>query len=317
MFLKTLIRDRVYSLLVLLALICAVATIVFPGTFPTFGNVSQLLLNLSIDTIVAVGMMILLISGVFDLSVGSIVAFTGCLAAHLMQVHHLPVPVALVVGLFSALIVGWVNGYLIAYQGINPMIQTLAMMGIVRGGALLVSGSGIQNLPYWFNAIGQSRLLGIQMPVWYMLLIVLLFAFLTNRTIFFRRYYFIGSNERAADLSGIRVNRMKLFAFMLSAGLAGVAGILLSSRLGTALPTMGRGMELRVITAVILGGASLSGGSGKVTGALVGALFMGVVANIMVIARVSGYWQEIILGVILILTLLADNLVQRRYKLNS
>jgi ribose transport system permease protein len=317
MFLKTLIRDRVYSLLVLLALICAVATIVFPGTFPTFGNVSQLLLNLSIDTIVAVGMMILLISGVFDLSVGSIVAFTGCLAAHLMQVHHLPVPVALVVGLLSALIVGWINGYLIAYQGINPMIQTLAMMGIVRGGALLVSGSGIQNLPYWFNAIGQSRLLGIQMPVWYMLLIVLLFAFLTNRTIFFRRYYFIGSNERAADLSGIRVNRMKLFAFMLSAGLAGVAGILLSSRLGTALPTMGRGMELRVITAVILGGASLSGGSGKVTGALVGALFMGVVANIMVIARVSGYWQEIILGVILILTLLADNLVQRRYKLNS
>ena len=110
---------------------------------------------------------------------------------------------------------------------------------------------------------------------------------------------------------------MKLFAFMLSAGLAGVAGILLSSRLGTALPTMGRGMELRVITAVILGGASLSGGSGKVTGALIGALFMGVVANIMVIARVSGYWQEIILGVILILTLLADNLVQRRYKLNS
>ncbi len=317
MFLKTLIRDRVYSLLILLALICAVAAIVFPGTFPTFGNVSQLLLNLSIDTIVAVGMMILLISGVFDLSVGSIVAFTGCFTAYLMQMHHLPVPVALFVGLFSALLMGWVNGYLIAYQGINPMIQTLAMMGIVRGGALLTSGSGIQNLPYWFNAIGQSRLLGIQMPVWYMLLIVLLFAFLTNKTIFFRRYYFIGSNERAADLSGIRVKRMKLFAFMLSAGLAGVAGILLSSRLGTALPTMGRGMELRVITAVILGGASLSGGSGKVTGALVGALFMGVVANIMVIARVSGYWQEIILGIILILTLWADNLVQRRYKLNS
>jgi ribose transport system permease protein len=317
MFLKTLISDRVYSLLILLALICAVAASVFPGTFPTFGNVSQLLLNLSIDTIVAVGMMILLISGVFDLSVGSIVAFTGCLTAYLMQVHDLPVPVALVLGLFSALVMGCVNGYLIAYQGINPMIQTLAMMGIVRGGALLVSGSGIQNLPYWFSAIGQSRLLGIQMPVWHMLLIVLLFAFLTNKTIFFRRYYFIGSNERAADLSGIRVKRMKLFAFILSAGLAGVAGILLSSRLGTALPTMGRGMELRVITAVILGGASLSGGSGKVTGALVGALFMGVVANIMVIARVSGYWQEIILGIILILTLWADNLVQRRYKLNS
>ena len=316
MFLKTLVRDRVYSLLVLLLVISLVAAIVFPNTFPTFGNISQLLLNLSIDTIVAVGMMILLISGVFDLSVGSIVAFTGCLTAGLMDVYGIPVPIALTIGLCSALTIGWLNGYLIAYQGINPMIQTLAMMGIVRGGALLVSGSGIQNLPYWFNAIGQSRLFGIQMPVWYMLLIVVLFSFLTNRTIFFRRYYFIGSNERAADLSGIRVKRMKLFAFMLSAGLAGVAGILLSSRLGTALPTMGRGLELRVITAVILGGASLSGGSGKITGALMGALFMGIVANIMVIARVSGYWQEIILGIILILTLWADNLVQRRYKLN-
>ncbi|MEJ1240981.1 ABC transporter permease [Chryseolinea sp. T2] len=316
MFLKTLIRDRVYSLLVLLIIVSIVAAIIFPATFPTFGNVSQLLLNLSIDTIVAVGMMILLISGVFDLSVGSIVAFTGCLTAYLMEFYSLPVPIALVLGLCSALMIGWLNGYLIAYQGINPMIQTLAMMGIVRGGALLVSGSGIQNLPYWFNAIGQSRLLGIQMPVWYMLLVVFLFAFLTNKTIFFRRYYFIGSNEKAADLSGIRVKRMKLFAFMLSAALAGVAGILLSSRLGTALPTMGRGLELRVITAVILGGASLSGGSGKITGALMGALFMGVVANIMVIARVSGYWQEIILGIILILTLWADNLVQRRYKLN-
>ena len=303
-------------MLALLVVVSIVAAIIFPGTFPTFSNVSQLLLNLSIDTIVAVGMMILLISGVFDLSVGSIVAFTGCLTAYLMEFYGLPVPIALVVGLCSALAIGCLNGYLIAYQGINPMIQTLAMMGIVRGGALLVSGSGIQNLPYWFNAIGQSRLMGIQMPVWYMLIAVLLFAFLTNKTIFFRRYYFIGSNEKAADLSGIRVKRMKLFAFMLSAALAGVAGILLSSRLGTALPTMGRGLELRVITAVILGGASHSGGSGKVTGALMGALFMGVVANIMVIARVSGYWQEIILGIILILTLWADNLVQRRYKLN-
>jgi ribose transport system permease protein len=261
-------------------------------------------------------MMVLLIAGVFDLSVGSIVAFTGCFAAYLMELHHLPVPAAVMTATLGALIIGWVNGYLIAYHRINPMIQTLAMMGIVRGIALLISGSGIQNLPYWFNALGQSRLLGIQMPVWYMIVIVVVFTFLSNRTIFFRRYYFIGSNEKAADLSGIRVKQMKMFAFMLSAGLAGFAGILLSSRLGTALPTMGRGLELRVITAVILGGASLSGGAGKIPGALLGALFMGLVANIMVIARVSGYWQEIILGMILILTLWVDNVVQKKYKLS-
>ncbi len=186
------------------------------------------------------------------------------------------------------------------------------MMGIVRGGALLIAGAGILNLPYWFNAIGQSRLLGIQMPVWYMLLTVAVFTFLVNKSIFFRRYYYIGGNEKAADLSGVRVKRMKQFAFILSATLAGIAGILLASRLGAAMSTLGRGMELRVITAVILGGASLTGGVGKIPGALLGALFMGLVANIMVIARVSGLWQEIILGVILISAVWLDLYVQRR-----
>lgn len=310
---KTLIQDRLYSLLTLLVIVSVLASITFPTTFPTFGNASQILLNLSIDTIVAVGMMVLLISGVFDLSVGSIVAFTGCFTAYLLHFYNFPVPIAVTTGLLAAVLIGIINGYLISYQGINPMIQTLAMMGIVRGVALLVSGSGIQNLPYWFNAIGQSKLFGIQMPVWYMLFTVALFTFLANRTVFFRRYYFIGSNEKAADLSGIHVKKMKMYAFILSATLAGFAGILLSSRLGAALPTMGRGMELRVITAVILGGASLSGGVGKIPGALAGALFMGLIANIMVIARVSGYWQEIILGVILILTLWADKALQKRY----
>ncbi|WAC14051.1 ABC transporter permease [Dyadobacter pollutisoli] len=309
---KKILQDRVNSLALTIALICVLASIAFPANFPTFENLSQLLLNLSIDTIVAVGMMLLLISGMFDLSVGSIVAFSGGLAAHLMFHYNVPVPVALVAGLGSALLIGWVNGYLIAYMGINPMIQTLAMMGIVRGGALLVAGAGIQNLPYWFNAIGQSKLLGIQMPVWYMLLTVVVFTVLVNKTVFFRRYYYIGGNEKAADLSGIRVKRMKMYAFVLSALLAGIAGILLSSRLGAAMSTLGRGLELRVITAVILGGASLTGGVGKIPGALLGALFTGVIANIMVIARISGLWQEIIMGVILILAVLLDLYVQKR-----
>ncbi|MCY7353283.1 MAG: ABC transporter permease [Cytophagaceae bacterium] len=311
---KQLFQDRVTSLAITIVLLCIVASVVFPQQFPTFGNFSQVLLNLSIDTIVAVGMMLLLISGAFDLSVGSVVAFSGGLAAHLMFFQNVPVPLAILAGLLSAVLVGLINGYLIAYQGINPMIQTLAMMGIVRGGALMVSGAGIQNLPYWFNAIGQAKLLGIQMPVWYMLLTVAAFSFLVNKTVFFRRYYYIGGNEKAADLSGIRVRRMKLYVFVLSATLAGVAGILLTSRLGAAMSTLGRGLELRVITAVILGGASLTGGVGKIPGALMGALFMGLVANIMVIARVSGYWQEIILGIILIGAVWIDLVVQRRTK---
>ena len=307
------LQDRVYSLGILLVATAFVTSFIFPGTFPTFENFSQILLNLSIDTIVAVGMMLLLISGAFDLSVGSIVAFTGCFTAYLMHFLNVPVPLALTGGMLSALCIGWTNGYLIAYQNINPMIQTLAMMGIIRGCALLVSGSGIQNLPYWFNAIGQSKLLGVQMPIWYMLGTVGIFTFLFNKTIFFRRYYYIGGNEKAADLSGIHVKRMKMVAFIISALLAGFSGILLSSRLGAALPTMGRGLELRVITAVILGGATLTGGYGKIPGALLGALFMGLISNIMVIARISGYWQEIILGLILIATLWVDKYLQKKY----
>ena len=145
-----------------------------------------------------------------------------------------------------------------------------------------------------------------------MLLIVALFGFLLNRSVFFRRYYYIGGNERAAELSGIRVKRMKLYGFMLTSTLAGIAGILLASRLGAALSTSGRGLELRVITAVILGGASLSGGHGRIVGALLGAVFMGLVSNVMILARVSGYWQEIILGLILITAVWTDLAVRKR-----
>ena len=309
---RKLLQDRVTSLSITILLICLLASLIFPKNFPTFENLSQVLLNLSIDTIVAVGMMLLLIAGMFDLSVGSVVAFSGGLAANLMFFHQVPVPLAITAGLLSAVLVGWINGYLIAYHGVNPMIQTLAMLGIVRGGALLVAGANIQNLPYWFNAIGQARLLGIQMPVWYMLLTVVVFSVLVNKTIFFRRYYYIGGNEKAAELSGIRVQRMKLYAFVLSATLAGIAGILLASRLGAAMSTLGRGLELRVITAVILGGASLQGGVGKIPGALLGALFMGLVANIMIIARISGLWQDIILGIILIAAVWLDLYLQKK-----
>lgn len=296
----TFLKDRLFTLLALIVAVSVVASVLFPQQFPTFDNLRQLLLNVSIETIVAVGMMILMIAGVFDLSVGSVAALSGGLAAHLMMNHGVAVPLAVLAGLAAALAVGWVNGYFIARVGINPLIQTLATMGMVRGLVLMVAGAGIQNLPYEYIYIGQSKLLKIQSPVWWMLAVVLLFHFLTTRTVFFKRFYYIGGNERAADLSGIRVGQMKLYGFMLSALLAGLAGILLTSRIGAAISTMGKGMELRVITAVILGGASLAGGQGRVVGALLGTVFMGLIANVMVLARVSGYWQEIILGLILI-----------------
>jgi ribose transport system permease protein len=176
----------------------------------------------------------------------------------------------------------------------------------------MLSGAGLQNFPYEYNYIGQVKLLGLQSPIWYMLFIVLIFSYLAKNTAFFRRYYFIGGNEKAAFLSGIDISKMTIWAFVIVAGLSGIAGILLSSRLGAALSTSGRGMELRVITAVILGGASLSGGQGKIWGAFLGAAFMGIVGNILILTRVSGYWQEVILGLILILAVGLDQILQRR-----
>lgn len=306
------LQDRVVTLGITTLLLSAALSLSFPSQFPTVENFSQLLLNLSIDTIVAVGMMVLMIAGMFDLSVGSTVAFSGGMAGYLMYYHQTPVALAIGAGLAGSLLIGFVNGWFIARGGINPMIQTLAMMGIVRGIALMLSGAGIQNFPYEFIYIGQSKLLGLQAPVWYMLGIVILFGWLVSQTVFFRRYYFIGGNEKAARLSGIEVEKMKIWAFVLSAFLAGVAGILLSSRLGAALSTSGRGLELRVITAVILGGASLSGGYGKIWGAFLGALFMAVVNNALIIGRVSGYWQEVILGLILIAAVGLDQWLLRR-----
>jgi ribose transport system permease protein len=309
---KKILQDRVFSLFFTIVIITIVASLVFPGSFLTWGNFSQVLLNVSIDTIVAAGMMLLMISGGFDLSVGSVAAFTGGLAAYMMYYHHTAVPVSIAIALVAAVFIGFINGYLVAYQKINPLIQTLATMGIVRGLDIMVAGAGLQNLPYWFNAIGQSKLLGLQMPIWYMLAIVILMTFLFNKRSFFRRYYFIGGNEKAAELSGIEVNKMKMYAFMITALLAGIAGILLTSRIGAAMSSFGRGMELRVITAVILGGASLNGGAGKIPGAFFGSLFMGLVANIMIIARVSGYWQDIILGLILIIAVWIDLKVKKK-----
>jgi len=308
---KQKLQDRTFTLMITIVVITIVFSIVYPSLFPTFDNLKQVLLNLSIETIVAVGMMLLMISGSFDLSVGSVAAFAGGLCAWLMYFQSVNFAAAVAIAMAASICIGFINGYFVAYIGVNPLIQTLAMMGIVRGLALMVSGAGIQGLPYWFNAISQSKLLGVQMPVWYMIIIVLLFAFLFKRTVFFRRYYYIGSNEKAALLSGIEVKKMKVVSFVIAASLAGLAGILLSSRLGAALSTSGEGMELRVITAVILGGASLKGGTGKITGALLGALFMGIISNLMTIARISGYWQQIILGVILITAICIDLLLKK------
>ena len=305
-------EDRVFTLSMTIVVIAVAASITWPETFPTFDNFSQVMLNLSVEAIVAIGMMLLLISGAFDLSVGSVISLSGGVTAYLLYYYGMyPVP-AIACGLGAGFLVGLTNGVMVARVGINPMIQTLAMMGVVRGIALMISGAGIQNLPEDFNIIGQARILGVQSPVLIMLAIFVIFHVLVSRTVFFRKYYYIGGNEKAEFLSGIKVKKMKIIAFVITSVLAGLAGIMLASRFGAAMGTSGRGVELRVITAVILGGASLLGGEGRIVGALLGTIFMGLVNNVMIIARVSGYWQEIVLGLILIVAVWLDIEAKKR-----
>lgn len=269
-------------------------------------NIEAILLALSVEATIAVGMVILLISGGLDLSVGSTLAFTGVVTG-LALAAGLPSPVAIVIGLIAALAVGLANGVLVAKLKINPFITTLGMQIAIRGLLLVIAhGRAVLNLPPTFTVIGQGRLFGIQYPIYIMLTLVIISDILMRNTRFLRQNYYIGGNERAARLSGINVDLVKIVNYCLVALLAGVAGLLITARFGSASVTVGSGTELRVITAAIIGGASLNGGEGSVFGAFLGALFMGVLANALNLLGVDVYWQNLVTGLILITAVVID-----------
>jgi ribose transport system permease protein len=185
------------------------------------------------------------------------------------------------------------------------------MQGILRGVAQLVASAGVANLPEGFKPFGQTVFLALQSPFWVMLVVVLAAWFAMTRTRFFRQFYYVGSNPRAATLSGIKVERVVLAGFILMGTLAGLAGTLLASRLSNAVVLAGIGTELRAITAAILGGASLAGGAGTIPGAFLGVLFMSLIQNMLIIARVPVFWQSIVVGVVLLFAIGIDQIGRR------
>lgn len=299
-----------------LLLVIAVFTLIMAYLNPIFItrlNAEAILLALSVEATIAIGMVILIISGGLDLSVGSTLALSGVVAGLTMTELAVPVPLAILLGLGAALLAGLFNGLLIAKLRINPFITTLGTMIAVRGLVLvLASGRAVLNLPASFNEIGQGRLYGIQYPIFVVLALVVLGDLLLRNTRHFRQNYYVGGNERAARLSGINVDGLKIFNYCLVAALAGVAGILLTARFGSASVTVGSGVELRVITATIIGGASLNGGEGSVLGAFLGALFMAMLANALNLLGVDVYWQNLITGMFLILAVVFDVINERR-----
>lgn len=280
--------------------------------FLDVGNLQAILLALSVEATIAVGMMILLISGGLDLSVGSILGFTGVVTGLALQAG-IPILVSIILGLIAALSVGLINGLLVAKMKINPFITTLGMSITIRGLLLVIArGRAVLNLPKAFTALGQGSLYGFQYPIFVMLILVIVGDILLRNSRFLRQNYYIGGNEKAARLSGINVDFVKIANYCLVALLAGVAGLLTTARFGTSSVTIGTGVELRVITATIIGGASLNGGEGSVFGAFLGALFMGVVANALNLLGVGAYWQNFITGLILIIAVLLDVINERR-----
>lgn len=310
------VQNRAVSLLVLIVVISAVMTALYPQSYFTLTNFGSVLLSLSFEGIMAIGMMYLIVGGVFDISVSSNAALGGAVAALLMKRLGVAVPVSILGGVGVSAFAGLLNGLIVAKIGVNALVTTLAMMGILRGFSILIAGAGIVQLPAQFLAFGQKVFLGLQLPVYYLLIGALLFGFILAKTRFFRQLYFIGGNRRAAELSGINVSQTMIVTFALMGALAGFGGITVAARLNAAIGTIAQGSELRVIAAVVVGGGSLNGGRGNVAGAIMGALFMGVINNVMVIAGVNVYWQSIVVGVVLLAAVTMDVLVQRAFGSN-
>ncbi len=269
-------------------------------SFLTLSNVENIGRQVSINAIIAVGMTYVILTGGIDLSVGSVMALAGTLAAGLM-VGGLNAGVALVVALGVGLAFGAGNGFFVAYGGMPPIIVTLATMGIARGLALIYTGGyPVDGLPSWVSFFGNGHVLGVQTPILIMLVVYALAWVLLERMPFGRYVYAIGGNEQATRLSGVRVTPAKLLVYAISGLTSAIAAVVLTSRLMSGQPNAGIGFELDAIAAVVLGGTSIAGGRGSVIGTLLGALLLGVLNNGLNMVGVNPYVQTVVKGAIIL-----------------
>lgn len=299
------------GMLMVFLILFAILSIFVPFFF-TWRNMVGLSLSVATLGMVACTMTFALASGNFDLSVGSIVAFSGVAAAVVINVTGSTV-LGILAGLAGSMLIGFVNGTVIAKLKINALITTLAMMQIVRGLAFIVSGGsavGIRNANFY--VLGTGTLAGIPMPIWIVLGYFLLFAGVLNKTTYGRNTLAIGGNEEAVRLSGINVDRIKIAIFSIQGLMTGFAGIVLAARMTSGQPNTSQGFELTVISACVLGGVSLSGGVASMTGALVGVLIMGSVQNAMNLLNVPTFYQYVARGTILLAAVIFDTLKQGR-----
>jgi ribose transport system permease protein len=277
--------------------------------FLTGGNLGNLARQVAI---IAAGELLVILTAGIDLSVGSVLALTGCVTAQLL-VHGWPVPLAILVGLLVGAALGVFNGLLVARAKLPPFIVTLGMLGIARGVVLvLTDASTIQPLPPSFAALANGSVLGVPNLLWIFLVVVAVTAFVLRRTVFGRYVYAVGSNPESARLAGVPVNAVLVSVYALSGLLAAVGGVLFASRLSAGIPTGGTGYELNAIAACVIGGASLFGAKGGAFGAAAGALIVGTLNNGGNLLAVNAFYLEIIIGGLILLAVFFDQLQARR-----
>jgi ribose/xylose/arabinose/galactoside ABC-type transport system permease subunit len=293
--------------LLLLGLLLSVLT----PHFLTVSNLMNVLEQTAINAVIAVGMTFVIISGGIDLSVGSIVAFSGVLLARALQAPW-PDPLAIPVGIAAGALAGLVNGLLVTRGRLPSFIATLGMMSVARGAALVVTeGRPISGFGAGFRALATGRVLGVPAPVLAAAGLYAIAHLLLAHTRFGRYVYAIGGNEEATRLSGVAVRFHKTMVYVLCGTTSALAAVLLTARLNSAQPIAGIMYELDAIAATVIGGTSLLGGSGTLGGTLVGALIMGVLRNGLNLLDISSFVQQIVIGLVIIVAVLVDSMLKR------
>jgi ribose transport system permease protein len=306
---------RIQSVLALGLMVLALALVT--DEFFTVGNGLLVLQQICVNLCLSLGMTIVILSGGIDLSVGSMLAFSGAVAAGLLK-NGFGVPGtdvffvvhtsgAIAVGVVVGMALGWINGFAITRFKLPPFVATLGMLSIARGFTnLWTGGFPITQLGDDFSFLGSGIVLGVPMPVWITAVLVVISMLVMKRTRFGRHVYAVGGNERAARLSGLNVNRIKLLVYTLGGALAGVAGLVNTARVNSATPNAGLSYELDSIAAVVIGGTSLSGGRGSILGTALGCLMIGVLNNGLVLLEVSPFWQQVVKGAVIIAAVALD-----------
>lgn len=298
--------------IVLLVLIVAMS--IFSDIFLTLPNIINVARQVSINAVIAAGMTFIIITAGIDLSVGSLVALTGCVAMTVIDATGSSL-LGIATGIALGGLAGAFNGSIVAWAKIPPFIVTLAGLTIYRGIALILTGgSPIIKFEGGFRYLGQGMVLGIPIPVIIMIVVILAMHFVLTRTSFGAHVFSVGGNEEASRLSGIKVALVKFKVYIIGGMLTGLAGMILMGRLSSAQPNTGEGFELDAIAAVILGGTSLMGGRGSIWGTLVGALIIGILNNGFNLMSVDAHFQLVAKGVIILLAVLLDQYLKRNIK---